>query len=140
MKRLTLVITLIVAVAPFVNAQSKSQVKPSTAPYSAPQSGREMYVAYCAACHGKNGKGDGPVASSLKKGPTDLTKLAAQNGGKFPELRVYDAINGDKALLPHGSKDMPIWGPVFSSLETQKGVVSLRLHNLTKYIESIQVK
>ena len=39
-------------------------------------SGREVYLRHCAACHGELGTGDGPVAASLRRPPTDLTAIA----------------------------------------------------------------
>jgi mono/diheme cytochrome c family protein len=104
-------------------------------------SGKEMYHAYCAACHGADGKGDGPASSALKSLPPDLANLAKGNAGKFPELRVFGAINGDLRVTAHGSKDMPTWGAVFRQMDGA-GVASgkLRIRNLTKYIESLQVK
>ena len=33
------------------------------------------YTNYCAACHGLDGKGNGPMASELKGVPTNLTTL-----------------------------------------------------------------
>ncbi len=56
-------------------------VKPTSA-----ASGQEMYNSYCAVCHGKDGKGNGPAAEALKVPPTDLTSLAKNNGGKYPAL------------------------------------------------------
>jgi hypothetical protein len=50
--------------------------------------GPDLYRAYCATCHGRDGKGDGPVAAALKKPPTDLTVLARQRNGVFPTSQV----------------------------------------------------
>ena len=104
-------------------------------------SGKEMYRAYCAACHGTDGKGDGPASSALRSRPSDLTDLSKRNDGKFPELRVFGAINGDLRVTAHGSKDMPTWGAVLGRMgEADVATVRLRIRNLTKYIESLQVK
>ena len=92
-----------------------AQIKKTPAPYTSPSSGKDMYVAYCASCHGKDGKGDGPAAAALKSVPTDLTQLAAKNGGKFPENHVSQTIKGDSGMPSHGSKDMPVWGPIFGA-------------------------
>jgi mono/diheme cytochrome c family protein len=105
-----------------------------------PTSGKEMYLAHCAACHGRDGKGDGPVAPALRKRPTDLTMLAKKNGGKFPgavvehELKsVYEA--------PHGSQEMPIWGTFFSDLSPSgEAFGTLRITNIVSYIQSLQAK
>ena len=117
------------------------QARNTPAPYTRPSSGKEMYVAYCASCHGKDGRGDGPAAASLKSAPSDLTQLSARNGGKFPENHVTQTIRGDAATSSHGSKDMPVWGPIFVSMETRAdGVAQLRIRNLTRYIASLQQK
>lgn len=42
------------------------------------KNGRTLYQSYCAPCHGKNGKGDGPAAASLHPKPADYTSPAAQ--------------------------------------------------------------
>jgi mono/diheme cytochrome c family protein len=119
--------------------EPKAQVKKIPAPYTPASSGKDMYVAYCASCHGKNGKGDGPAASGLKSVPTDLTQLAANNRGTFPENHVSQTIKGDVDTPGHGSKDMPVWGPIFAAMGTKSdGVVQLRIRNLTKYIASLQ--
>jgi mono/diheme cytochrome c family protein len=102
-------------------------------------SGSEMYRAYCAACHGLGGKGDGPASSALKSAPTDLTQLAKRNSGRYPELQVFGAINGDLQVPAHGSKDMPVWGAVFRGMgDSSVSGAKLRIRNLTRYIELLQ--
>lgn len=107
-------------------------------------SGEEMYMAYCAACHGKAGKGDGPAASALKAPPPDLTILAKNNNGKYPRDRVAHVLLFGVEAPAHGTQDMPIWGPLFGSLQGRttatNPVIQLRVANLTKYIESLQSK
>jgi mono/diheme cytochrome c family protein len=116
-------------------------VKKVPAPQTPINDGSQMYVAYCAACHGDTGKGNGPAAPALKSPPPDLTTLAGRSGGKFPYNHVYETIKGEANLPAHGSKDMPVWGPVFRSLDAGRDPeVKLRLANLTKYIESLQGK
>jgi len=120
----------------FAQTVKKTAVTPTS-----PSSGQEMYVTYCAPCHGKEAKGNGPAAAALKQAPADLTALSKKNNGKFPELKIYDAIKGDSNTPAHGSKDMPVWGTVFQSLSHgDAGQVQLRISNLTKYIESLQAK
>ena len=105
-----------------------------------PGSGAEMFKAYCAACHGPDGRGNGPAASALTKAPSNLTLLSKKNGGKFPTLAVQNTIKGDPSTAAHGSRDMPMWGDLFSSVSAGPGVVEIRVRNLRDYIESIQEK
>lgn len=108
---------------------------------TSPASGKEMYTAYCAACHGTAGKGDGPAASALKVPPADLTTLSSRNGGKFPGPKVASAIRGDSGVSAHGSKEMPVWGRLFSSMsQGQDTQVQQRITNLTQYVQSLQAK
>ena len=104
-------------------------------------SGKEMYHSYCAVCHGTDGKGNGPASSALKNAPTDLTTLAQKNSGKYPSAHVAAVIRGQAALASHGTADMPIWGPLFSSIsQGHEGQVQQRVANLVAYIESQQAK
>jgi mono/diheme cytochrome c family protein len=109
--------------------------------HTSANSGKEMYEAYCATCHGKDGSGHGPAAAALKIPPTDLTVLARQHAGKFPSIKVYRAITGEAGIAAHGSKEMPIWGPIFMSMSHQhESEVHLRVANLTDYVKSMQQK
>lgn len=102
--------------------------------------GQDLFRAHCAACHGSDGKGGGPVAPALKAKAPDLTLLAKNNAGQFPSARVRRWIAGDDVLLSHGSREMPIWGPIFHQIEADQDFGDVRLQNLTKYLESIQQK
>ena len=76
-------------------------------------SGHDMYLRYCASCHGGGGRGDGPLAGSLTKPPSDLTQLAKRSGGAYDERAVMAVIDGRRQVAAHGTRDMPVWGAVF---------------------------
>lgn len=104
-------------------------------------SGKEMFKTYCAVCHGTDAKGGGPAASALKTPPVDLTLLAQKNNGKYPSAHVAAVLRGQSTLLSHGSEDMPIWGPLFSSIsQGHEAQVQQRTANLVAYIETLQAK
>jgi mono/diheme cytochrome c family protein len=110
-------------------------------PYTSPGSGAEMYREYCASCHGKEGRGDGPAADALKVRPPDLTTLARRKGGKFPAGDVYQVIKWGGGIVGHGSKEMPVWGRAFLSVSGRsQEQADQRIKNLVRYLESIQVK
>ena len=73
--------------------------------------GKAEYQSSCAACHGIDAKGDGPVSKELKTPPTDLTVLAKKNNGVLPFNTLYEIIDGRNSLIvSHGTREMPIWG------------------------------
>jgi len=100
--------------------------------------GPDLFRAYCASCHGLDAKGHGPAASALKIPPADLTVLAKNNRGQFPSIRMRGTIIGEAILVSHGSREMPIWGPIFHQIEADVDRGNVRLENLVKYVESIQ--
>jgi len=109
-------------------------------PAPSTSSGRELFEAFCAACHGADGKGQGPAARALRKKPTDLTTLARRNGGRFPGAEVAKELNS-VYQAPHGSAEMPIWGPFLANVSPKSDALGvLRVANIVKYIESLQVK
>ena len=99
--------------------------------------GRDNFLAYCAVCHGVSGKGDGPAVPALKAPVPDLTTITTRKG-KFDRVAVERFIAGvDKVPPAHGSTDMPMWGPTFKS-QIPEHMGTLRLQNLSKYLESLQ--
>jgi len=102
--------------------------------------GALLYRNYCATCHGMAAKGNGPAAPALKTPPPDLTVMARNNDGKFPDLKVLHILENGTEVAAHGSKEMPIWGPIFRSMGPDRNLGRLRQVNLTDYLKSIQEK
>ena len=112
--------------------------------------GRNEFLRSCASCHGVSGKGDGPVAKSLRPPPSDLTRLSAANNGVFPVSRVHEVIDGRIERLVHGTRDMPVWGDRymqemtsresrdFVSKEWNEAIVRRRILALVEYISTLQ--
>jgi len=104
-------------------------------------SGKQMYVNYCAPCHGVDGRGQGPVASALKTPPPDLTVLARNNHGKFPDSHVATVLENGSLIASHGSAEMPVWGPILGKMNQSNAQDRLlRISNLSRYLETLQVK
>ena len=67
--------------------------------------------------------------------------LAKKNGGKYPSERVASTIRGDVDVPAHGTREMPIWGNLFYHMsQGHQAEVQLRIANLNRYIESLQLK
>jgi mono/diheme cytochrome c family protein len=129
------------AVAQQAPADSTPIVKHVPITNAPSNSGKQMYESYCAVCHGKDAKGNGPAASAMKTAPTDLSQLAKNAGGKYPAAHVAAVIRGQASTPSHGSQDMPVWGPLFSSIsQGRQAQVHQRVTNLVDYIEGVQAK
>lgn len=100
--------------------------------------GPELFQSYCASCHGPSAKGNGPVAAVLRAKAPDLTVLSRGNHGDFPVQRVRQVIMGDIPAAAHGSREMPVWGPIFHQVEADEDWGNVRLSNLVEYLQSIQ--
>ena len=83
-------------------------------------SAQDNYTAYCAKCHGPNGRGDGPSASSLATKPQDYTDCAAMQ--KISDDTMFKVIKGGGAAagLPG---DMPSWSDGLSDPEIHDLVI-----------------
>jgi cytochrome c553 len=124
------------AIAAATAAQGPRQGLPPLVPGSLV--GSVSFDLYCASCHGRSGRGDGPTASALKTTPADLTLLARANRGTFPRERVLAFIEGSERAASHGSPEMPVWGPTLRALDASDARVTVRLQNLVAFVESIQ--
>jgi len=103
------------------------------------------YLNSCAACHGASGRGDGNLVNFLTVKPTDLTKLSANNDGKYPFLEVFQVIDGRSMVSGHGERDMPVWGrryqeDIGETYGPYGGEIAVRARvlELVYYIQSIQ--
>jgi mono/diheme cytochrome c family protein len=106
-----------------------------------PADGKAMYSSYCAPCHGVNGRGNGPLASSLKRTPPDLTMLSRNNGGVFPAENVIGVIGHGTSASSHDKAGMPDWAETLGKIDqTNKLDTSLRISNLSKYLGTLQSK
>jgi len=133
---LTLAIAQQVATAP--STPTVKHVPINRAPVN---SGKDMFNSYCAVCHGTDAKGAGPAASAMKTNPVDLTALAKKSGGKYPASHVAAVLRGQAITASHGNQDMPIWGPLFSSIsQGHEAQVQQRIANLVDYIGTLQTK
>jgi mono/diheme cytochrome c family protein len=103
-------------------------------------SGTYLFKTYCATCHGKEAKGDGPLAKELRFAPADLTLIAKRNGGVYPSEQVFRIIDGRKALKGHGGPDMPVWGDTFKGTHDgySEQKVKEKIDALVDFLKSIQ--
>ena len=127
---------------------SGTQTSPGT-PTRGVEFGRYEYETYCAVCHGMDGKGNGPFTMLLNKRIPDLSLLSKNNGGVFPFSRAYDVVIGAADVGAHGSREMPIWGDVFTGRAqsvygpayrdaTGEAYVKARVLALVEYISRLQ--
>jgi mono/diheme cytochrome c family protein len=118
-----------------------TEIKHAPAATTSPASGHDMFMSYCASCHGKDAKGNGPAAAALNTAPTDLTSLAKQNGGKYPDMKVTSILRGQGKVVAHGTQEMPVWGALFWRMsQGHEAEVQQRIANLSSYIKSLQEK
>ena len=114
------------------------QVVAKKNPVASPN-GRDVYMNRCSACHGEDGKGNGPAVGALKVAPADLTLLAKRNAGVFPAERVKNIVGQWVEISAHGSREMPIWGDLFlPKTPAAEQAANERFKLLVTYLESIQ--
>jgi mono/diheme cytochrome c family protein len=106
--------------------------------------GAQLFQRFCASCHGKGADGNGPVAPFFKLRPPDLTQLARRSAGEFPAEKVRQIIDGRQRSLPHGAREMPVWGLELELADAQaanpRKQADANISLLVEYLRSIQVK
>ncbi len=115
-------------------------VSAQTPSLKVPLDGPSVYKAYCASCHGADGKGHGPAAEAFINKAPDLTAIAKNNKGQFPRATIEEVLQNGNKWKAHGSTEMPIWGPIFLAADPNDKIAYAHVHNLVTYLESIQVK
>lgn len=80
--------------------------------------------------------------ASVLKGPVpDLTTLTKRNKGKFPAAELEKMILGEgDSRLAHGSREMPVWGPVFHQVEEDRDFAPVRVRRLVEFLRTKQAK
>ena len=137
----SLALLLALAALAAFGAQNSPGIKPVPVTQTSAVSGQQMFDTYCAVCHGKDGRGNGPASAALKKAPSDLTQIARRHNGSFPEIDVQQVISGQFTVTAHGTRDMPVWGDLFRSLDGGSASIGqLRVDNLTNYLKTLQRK
>lgn len=103
--------------------------------------GKEIFLQYCASCHGKTARGDGPAAFVMKPPPSDLATLAKRHEGKYPAGSISAILKFGRSFAAHGASDMPVWGTRFKNLDPVHDPTGQQhIDDLVAYIESLQVK
>ena len=111
----------------------------------ASDTGAEDYAAYCSACHGATGKGNGEAAAGLSRKPANLTTLSTRNKGAFPTTKIMAQIWGYAGAKGRGV--MPDFGPLLQGemvpYDGGDGIESptpIRLVQLAEYLKVLQQK
>lgn len=119
-----------------------AEQRPATSPSTAVSGAPRVFVRYCSACHGVQGRGDGPAAPALQPPPADLTRITQRHDGRFPVDEITALIDGRTVLPAHGSREMPIWGVRFGEMggggPAGEAVVRDVLRMLIDYLQAIQ--
>jgi mono/diheme cytochrome c family protein len=115
-------------------------VSPAPAPGVSGVAGSYAYRTYCASCHGTDGRGEGPLAESLRFHPPDLRLIAKKNGGEYPAEKVHRIVDGRKPLPGHGGPDMPVWGDAFRNPETgyDDAKVREKIRSVVDFVRTLQ--
>ena len=104
--------------------------------------GPRLYFNHCAACHGDDAEGTGPVAASMRVTVPNLRTLAQRNGGTFPIDTVRAYVDGRDMLAAHGDRVMPIWGDVFrgADQDADDRTVRRRIAAIVDFISTLQYR
>jgi mono/diheme cytochrome c family protein len=108
--------------------------------FAADDTGARLYFNNCAACHGDDGEGTGPVASSMNVTMPNLRTLAQRSGGAFPADAVAAYVDGRNMKAAHGDRQMPIWGEVFGGANQDAGerTIRRRIAAVVEFISMLQ--
>lgn len=128
---LSVMTALVIATSILVTAQENK-------PAEAVETGRGLFLLYCASCHGPEGRGNGPAGDEFRHRPADLTQFANRNGGVFNDALIHRVVDG-RAVKSHGTMEMPVWGDAFKRrLGLDEDAITQRIEAIVRYIGAIQ--
>lgn len=91
--------------------------------------GRRLYVSYCQLCHGPSGKGDGPLAKTMKINPASLQTTIRSRSDTI--LKKIISGQGKQTITGRDrhnllSEAMPEWQNVFTDSQIDALIAFLR--------------
>lgn len=98
----------LVHAADAIPADAASATNPTPASADSVASGGRLYRANCAACHGDDGRGDGPTAAELPWRPEDLRSVTSRLTDGELAYRIAAGLAGT---------EMPAFSPLLSEAE-----------------------
>lgn len=110
-----------------LSLQAFAAQNPTKATLTEPQkkqikNGTRLFLQHCAMCHGKTGKGDGPVGKSLKPPPRNFQKAEYKYSKNDKELLAF---------IQKGKGAMPAWEKVLKPEQIQ---------DIIAYLHTLKVK
>ena len=115
MKNLKLISTILLGGLFFVlqSMSSCEQKPPEKSLVAQAAKGEVIFQKQCAHCH--NSENIEETIADLGAVPPDLTTIIRRRGlTKFPVTEIAKIIDGRQAMSSHGSREMPIWGEIYS--------------------------
>ena len=80
-----------------------------------------------------------PTATATRSGSKSLRPFV-QCRATFPLARISRIISGEEQVPGgHGTREMPVWGPIFSHVDSDQDLGRVRIDNLARYLRELQV-
>jgi mono/diheme cytochrome c family protein len=93
-----------------IPAEFAGKTNPFSDDQAAITSGQSSYETICASCHGPDGQGDGPAASSLVPPPANLAQLAQSQTDDYLLWRISSGKDGTAMVAWGGTlSEKEIW-------------------------------
>ncbi len=102
---------------------SAEAVASGTAPAAVEEPGKKTFETFCVACHGANGKADGPAALALKPMPRNFTDKSWQ--AKVDDAHIHKVIKEGGASVGLSATMAP-WGGAIKDDEIDQVVKYVR--------------